>query len=103
MKFHIPQVPASQQEAAYAVIAKAVKEQMRINVTPRRIFGINYLHDKKRINVRVGEHDPHDGRHIVLAILESSPYVVYTRQLTGGPGVNILVNKDEITEILDFS
>jgi hypothetical protein len=71
-------------------------------VAPRKIYRLDYTHDKKRLRAEVGKPDPQQGKYEVFAILESRPYVVYTRLSDGGAGLTILVNVDEITEVVDF-
>jgi hypothetical protein len=102
MKFFVPQTEASEYETAYQGILRAVKDQMRMPITERRIFSISYVHDKKKFHADVGGLDPQQGRYEVLAILESKPHVIFTRAENGDPGLTMLVNSDEITDVEDF-
>jgi hypothetical protein len=102
LKCFIPQVPRTKYEETYEEIAKSVKEQMRTSITPRRIYSLDYVHDKKRCHAEVGMVDPQQGRYEVVAIFESKPYIVYTRSANGSHGLTILVSGDEITTIKDF-
>jgi hypothetical protein len=102
MKFFVPQTEVSEYETAYQGILRSVKDQMRMPITDRRIYSINYVHDKKKFRAKVGDLDPQQGRYEVVAILESKPHVIFTRAENGDPGLTMLVNSDEITEIEDF-
>ena len=102
MKFFIPNTKPSEAEAAYASLVNVVKDQLRIAITPRRIYGMHYVHDKKRLHVQVGSMDPQQGRYVVCAILESKPYVVVTRTESGQDGLTMLINGDEVTSIDEF-
>jgi hypothetical protein len=103
MKFFVPQVAPGDFQATYEGIVKAVKDQLRIPIVERKIFSINYIHDKKPWRAEVGQLDPEHGRYKVVAIFEAKPYIVYTRALNGDQGITILVSGDEISAIEDFS
>ena len=103
MKFFIPELEPTQYEEAYRNMRDAVHDQMRTTITERRIRSISYLHDKKRYVATVGETMPKQDRFEVMAIYESKPYVIFTRTKSGGQGVTILVNQDEITDIEEFA
>src|SRR5882672_1521269 len=105
MEFFIPQTPNGESaEVAYAGIVDSLKDQLRWTITPRRIFGLKYVHDKKTCSVKVGQLGGQGDRYMILAIFESNHYIVYTRgAASGGTGTTILVNKDEVTSIEDFS
>lgn len=103
MQFFVPQFPPGEHEVVYAQLLDAVKDQMRMPITGRRIHAIKYVHDKKTLTARVGERDPQQGRFEVLAIFESKPYVLATRTPNGGTGVMILVDSNEITEVEEFA
>lgn len=102
MKFFIPHVSEAYYAQTYEGIIDAVKEQMRVPVTARKIYRLDYVHDKKQLRAEVGKLDPQQGRYEVFAILESRPYIVFTRLSNGGAGLTILVSNDEITEVVDF-
>jgi len=102
LKFFVPHVSKADYARTYDGIIDAVKEQMRVPVTPRKIFRLDYVHDKKRLRAEVGKLDPQQGRYEVFAILESRPYVVFTRLSNGEAGLTMLVSNDEITEVVDF-
>lgn len=101
MKFFVPQASPAEYEATYGAIKKLVTEQLKTPITPRRIRRIDYLHDKKTYHLQVGSLEQ-QGRYEVLAILESKPYIIYTRTKSGQGGITILVNCDEVTAVEDF-
>lgn len=102
MKFFMPQVAEPQVETVYQSLVEAAKSQMKITITPRRIYGLNYVHDKRTLRLVVGGAHPEHLGHIILAILESNPYMVVTHSLRGGGGLTILVNGSEVTETVEF-
>lgn len=102
MKFFVPQVPAARGEAVYARITDILKKQLRWPMTPRRIRLLKYTHDKRTHTLEVGELEAQESRYVVMAIFESSQYIVFTCTPTGKPGVIILVSKDDVTDIEDF-
>lgn len=101
MKFFVPQAKPAEYEASYAAITKIVSEQLKTPITPRRIFSLDYVHDKKKCRLEVGNLDL-QGRYEIIAIFESKPYIIYTRTHSGQGGITILVNGDEITTVEDF-
>jgi hypothetical protein len=102
MRFFVPHVSAAKTTDTYDNIVKSVKDQLRVTIATRKIFSISYVHDKKMLKAQVGKPDPQSGRYEVVAILEAKPYIVFTRGNDGGPGLNLLVSHDEITEVIDF-
>lgn len=102
MEFFIPETKPSQTEAVYTGMMEALKEQLRWPITPRRIFKLKYIHDKKPWQAEVGQLERQGNRYQILAIFESNCYIVFTRDTDGSHGVTILVNKDEVTDIEDF-
>jgi hypothetical protein len=103
MKFFIPHVKTRQYEDTYEQITKLLKEQLRMPIADRRIFSLCYTHDKKKWYAEVGQLEEQEGRYEILAIFESKPFIVFTRLENGDHGLTILVNKDEITDIVDFA
>ena len=102
MKFFVPRTKASEYGASYESIISVVKDQLRTPITERKIFSINYTHDKKRLRAEVGGLDPQMGRYEVCAIFESKPHIIFTRTEKGEPALTILVNSDEVTAVEDF-
>ena len=87
----------------YDGMAVALKDQLRTTITDRRIFSLRYTHDKKKRQLQVGQLEQQEKRYEVMAIFESSPYIVFTQAKGGDHGITILVNKDEVTDIEDFA
>lgn len=102
MKFFVPQSARREYQETYEGIRKSVKEQLRVQIAERKIFSIDYVHDKKKWRAEVGQLDPQQGRYEVIAIFQSKPHIVFTRAVDGANGLTILVNSDEITEVEDF-
>jgi hypothetical protein len=102
MKFFVPQMKKSQAEASYQVLYDHLKDQLRMPIGTRRIFSIDYTHDKKPWHAEVGQLDQQEKRYEVAAIFESGVYIVFTRAKNGNPGPKILVSKDEVTDVQDF-
>ena len=102
MKFFVPQSARREYQTTYDEIRKSVKEQLRVQIAERKIFSIDYVHDKKPWRAEVGQLDPQQGRYEVIAIFQSKPHIVFTRSPNGASGLTILVNSDEITEVEDF-
>lgn len=102
VRFFIPHAKPSEYEAQYASMIAAVKDQMRWVIGERRIFRIEYTHDKKRHSLQVGEVEAMGRDYEVCAILESNSYIAITKDLQGKLGVTIMVDKDEVTASEDF-
>ena len=102
MRFFIPAVKPADYETHYASRVASVKDQMRWTITPRRIYCLEYTHDKQQFELKVGEIENAGRDYEVEAILESNSYVVLARDILGGPGLTIMVDKSEITHIEDF-
>jgi hypothetical protein len=102
MNFFIPRVGADRHQTTYDNITKIVKDQLGTVISERRVFSINYVHDKKKRRAEVGQLDPQMGRYEVAAIFESKPHIVFTRAIDGGKGLTMLVSSEEITDIEYF-
>ncbi len=102
MKFFVPQASRSEYQSAYEGIAKAVKDQLRVAITDRRIFSIEFIQDKKNWRAEVGQPDPQQGRYEVIAIFESKPHIIFTKAADGSQGLTILISNDDITKVEDF-
>jgi hypothetical protein len=103
VQFFVPLSGTGDEEAVYQAIIKSVESQMRWRIADRRIYKLSYLHDKKRYRVQVGDKDPVEDRYEVMAILESSVYIIYSRAIDGNHGMTIMVNKTEVTEVIEFA
>jgi hypothetical protein len=103
MKFFVPQSKRGQSEPSYQNLFDLLKDQLRMPLTPRRIFSIDYTHDKKQWHAEVGKLEQQERRYEILAIFESAGvYIIVTQAKNGNPGVKILVSKDEVTDVKDF-
>src|SRR5690242_6655494 len=102
MKFFMPGIDAAQAETAYKSLYDAAKEQLRTPISSRRIFSLRYIHDKRPLNVVVGESHPHHPRYLIMAILESQPHIIMTQGPDGRHGPTIMVANAEITDVVDF-
>lgn len=102
VKYFIPQTKKRDHADTYDAMVTAVGDQLKATVGQRRIFSISYVREKKLCYAEVGQMDQQEGRYTVMAILESNPYIVYTRAKNGEPGVMVLVSKDDVTDIQDF-
>lgn len=103
MKFFIPnmQDKPEESEKIYKAIKDFAKETEGWDSTGRRIFRISYHHNGKLYNAEVGKinnvnHEP------VVAILESTTYLICTPNRGVIRGEPILVGSEEITSIEDF-
>ncbi len=103
MNFFVPQTKKSQQEATYQAISEQIVDQMRWTIAPRRIFSLRWIHDKKEYYAEVGKKEQNEYRYQIMAIMESNSYLIFTRSESGTSGTTILVNKDEVTEVLEFA
>jgi hypothetical protein len=103
MKFFVPGVSSARTEATYQELFEAAKSQLRTSITPKRIFSLRYIHDKRTRVVTVGETHPEYHRYRILAILESQPHIVLTQDRGGKAGPTFMVNTTEITEVVEFS
>lgn len=86
----------------YGQTRDLLKEQLRWPITDRRIASLRYVHDKKVCTATVGQLENQNHRYEIVAIYESSLYIVYTRAPNGAAGVTILVAKEEVTDVEDF-
>ncbi len=102
LAFFVPQTKAGQAEAVYNDLAAQVKSQLRWAITERRIFSLAYTHDKKARSIAVGQQERQEHHYEVAAIFESNVFVAVTRGPKGGLGVMMLINKDEVTSVVDF-
>jgi hypothetical protein len=102
VKFFMPQIATAQYPEVYEAIANSVKEQLRLKIEPKKIFRLEYVHDKHRLVAEVGMPDPQEGRYEVFAIFEAKPFIVFTRKNDGGDGLTMLVANDEITNVEYF-
>lgn len=103
MKFFIPNTKAADVEETYKAMADSLKSQFRLPILERRIFSLNYTNSKHKWRAEVGKLEEQEDRYEILAIFESKSYIVYARSKTTNDGLTIMVDKDEVTAIEDFS
>lgn len=101
MHFFIPHTRKTEHETVYNGITDIVKDQLKVQITPRKIFSINYIKDKKEVSAEVGKLE-HHGRYVILAIFEANPFVIFTQTTSGDRGITLLVGKETVTAITEF-
>jgi hypothetical protein len=102
VKFFIPGIPDTQTETTYKSLYDAAKDQLRTPITDKRVFSLRYIHDKRAVNVVVGEAHPHHPNFVILAILESQPLIVVTQARNGQSGPTIMITNAEVTDMVEF-
>lgn len=102
MKFFMPKIKKREAEAAYKDIATALKSQFRIPISDKRIFSLDYANNKKRWRAQVGQLEQQEGKYEIVAIFDAKPYIVYAQDAKGGPGLTIMVDRDEVTQVETF-
>ncbi len=103
MNFFIPQTRAPKHAYMYDSIIASVKDQLGCKITDRKIYSLEYVHDKKSYSATVGELEQIENRFKVWAILEAKLFIVFTRHPKTHEVVTILVNSDEVTSVVDFA
>jgi len=107
MKFFIPHAKDKEEEhKVYDAIRKFARDQLKWNITDRRIFSIRYTHDGKGYYAEVGRTEQVEGEE-VIAILESGysdviVYLICTPNRGVARGMPILVGENETYSIADF-
>jgi hypothetical protein len=103
MKFFMPGVKDDKTaENLYSGIRKFVFQKIDFELTDRRFFSLDYLHDGKHYVAQVGQHSSMTGE-MVVAIFESNDlYLVCTPTRCVFRGEPILVGKHAVTSITDF-
>lgn len=102
MKFFIPHVSPADTEAVYAKIKATLHSQLRLPIEDRRIQSLSYTNSRKRWVAEIGELEQQERQYEILAILDAKQYIVFTRSIRGGSGPIILVDKDEVTAVVEF-
>jgi hypothetical protein len=100
MKFFMPNATDEQEaEQVYKAIKEHAEKAVDQKTSNRRIFRINYEHDKKNHTAEVGKPDTMTGE-IVLAIFESYSYLICTPNRGGFNGHPIMAGTPY--RIVDF-
>jgi hypothetical protein len=102
MKFFIPNTKPSEAEATHADMIATLKDTFGFPITERRIQSLDYFNSKKKWHAEVGKLEQQEHRYEILAIFESKSYIIVTGTVGGGSGLTILVDRDEVTEAVDF-
>ena len=103
MKFFVPLASDDDEaERVWNATRFFARDQLAWEVTDRRIFQINYQHEGKAYVAEVGELDPRTGE-TVLVILESNAFLVCTANRGVARGEPILVGREEVRTISDFT
>ena len=101
MKFFLPKATSEeQQNQIYDAIRRFASESLGWPLTQRRVFSIRYRHNGVQALAQVGERDI-DGE-IILAIFESTAYVVTTPNRGAFRGDPILIGRDEASDVVFF-
>ncbi len=102
MKFFIPHAEtADMAERAYQGIKAFAKDNILWNISDRRIFRIEYFDKGKHRKDEVGKITDVNGEE-VIAILESTAFLVCTPNRGVLRGDPILVGTNEVRDIEDF-
>ena len=102
MKFFIPAAKdAAEAESVYKSIKVFVGKQCPGDLTDRRIYALEHVHNGVRYVARVGEPFERLGE-IVIAILEGYLYYVCTENRGVVRDMPYLVGREEVRSIVDF-
>jgi hypothetical protein len=102
MKFFMPAAEDEEQaERVYNSVVKFNREQLRWEVSARRIFSIRWVHEGTEYYAEVGKPAPRLGEP-VLAILESNAYLICTPSRGVVRGEPMLVGTNEVIHLVDF-
>lgn len=103
MKFFLPGAKDdAEAEAVYDSIRKAAKSGIGWDSTHSRIYSISYVVDGREYMSTVGEEDPRV-HELVIAILESTTYLVCTPTRGVLRGDPILVGSDVVHGCVKFT
>ena len=102
MRFLVPEAKDDTQvQAVWEATKKFAEENLKCQISERRIFGIAYHDHGEGYYAEVGRPDPRTGE-LVLVILESNPYLICTPSRGVLRDIPILVGQDKVERILDF-
>ncbi len=102
MRFFVPAVKdEAEAETVWEATKKFAEEMLGWKISERRIFSIAYRHEGKDYHVEVGKPDPRS-HELVIAILESTTYLVCTPNRGVVRGIPILVGQDKVGKTIDF-
>ena len=102
MRFFVPAVKdEADAEMVWEATKKFAEEMLGWEISERRIFSIAYQYKGKNYHVEVGKPDPRS-HELVIAILESTTYLVCTPNRGVVRGIPILVGQDKVERTTDF-
>lgn len=102
MRFFIPAAKdGTEAETVWVATKKFAEEMLGWEISERRIFSIVYHHQGKDYHVEVGKPDPRNDE-LVIAILESTTYLVCTPNRGVVRGIPILIGQDKVEKTIDF-
>ena len=101
-KFFIPaEEDSAKAEQVYEATKKFAEETLAWKVTDRRIQSIDFKDKGNRVRAEVGKPDPFTSE-TVIAILESTTFLVCTPNRGVVRGMPFLVGKHEVINLTDF-
>ncbi len=102
MKFFVPHTTDDKQaEEVFESIRKFAETTTGWEMSSRRIFSLDYMHNSKTYHSEVGKLEREIGEP-VIAILESTTYLVCTGSRGVVRGLPILVGMSEAFNVVDF-
>jgi hypothetical protein len=101
-RFFIPNSSKAETEAAYLEMKKALVDQLKMTVLERRIFKLSRTTGKRTWQFEVGGPKPQESQYIVMAIFESSVFIVMHQTPDGDPGPIVLIDKAEVLDTEEF-
>jgi len=102
MKFFVPTAQDNKEaESIYDATKKFATETLRWQVTNRRIQSISFRDKGESVQAEVGKIEPITGETLV-AILESTTFLLCTPNRGVLRGMPILVGKHEVTSVTEF-
>jgi len=103
MKFFIPNIPDPlKAEETYEAIREFNSGEMGTELSDKRIFSIDFLHNLKEYHAEVGKRDQDTGE-VVFAILESdSLFYICTPNRGVVRGMPLLTGRNEVRLVTEF-
>jgi hypothetical protein len=103
-RYFFPGASSPEQAEQYREAVVRFARDNGFPATPRRIFRLSHRVDGVDRTDEVGQVESHDGREVVVAILEAgSLYCVVTSSRGFMRGTPIPYQQDEVTEVIDFA
>jgi hypothetical protein len=103
MKFFMPQIQNPEQaEEKYQAIKAVVQKTVSYEISDRRIFRIEFTDNRTRVEAEVGKIIRIDRPEVVVAIFESSAYLICTASRGIHGNIPIFVGLQEASKVEDF-